>query len=893
MPFRILTFLAAFAASMPILGQQVDPVNGDSGAAEPGLRGPVVCVPNASGSGWLCTKDDGQPLPVVEPRVDELDPPVSEDVEATPQTDPLPESKDVSVSSSHAMGEDPAGWYRPIEPRPVQRTHQIHSDLAAAMFVLREDARGGYCSGDYLFREYPHSRDVNNEDYPIVAEADSLSSVIDQDAALTGNVTIEQGNRLIVAPEAELNQNTRVAEFPSGVRMDQPGIIMQGSAATVDLNSDEAELAGVQFLLSEIGMRGEAAQLNQEANGDLLIRKNRFTRCEPGHNGWSLNTSSLLIEEDEVFATARNAVIRMKSVPVFYTPYLKFPVTDDRVSGFLFPTVGYSDEDGVDLSVPYYLNLAPNYDATIIPRYMGERGAGLEAEFRHMSSWQSTSFAAAILPEDDLYNGRLDREDFDEAGGEAALGPFEPADRWLGGVQHSGQLGRFGTLIDYTAVSDTDYFRDLGSDLGVSSRRELERLGQIDYRRGDLYARVWAQRFQRIDQAPAEDYYRLPEIDVRWGTNILGPLRFTLDTSWSAFDRDTNGLNGLAAVTGSRFHAEPRLLLPFERPYGFLRFGAGYRFTQYDLEQDRQAGGFQLMDDTPDRGIGLATVDAGLFFERDLYWFNTALIQTLEPRVYFLWQEFEEQNQLPLFDTSVLTFSYSQLYRDNRFSGLDRVGDAEQLSAGVTTRFVSADSGKEYFRFSVGEIFYLEDRRVGAVGPEARRNSSALASEISGALANNWRLFGNVIWDPYDNEVDEGGGGIQYRRDNKHIFNLGFRNNRREDVEQTDVSLYWPITKSISLLGRWNYDLVSGRTIEGIGGLEFEDCCLKVRLIARRHLDSRPGQFDLSEVKGDDGIFLQIVFKGLAGFGTKVESVLERGIRGYYSPEQRDYFSNY
>ena len=889
MPFRILTFLAAFAVSMPILGQQVDSEGGDSSGAEPGLRGPVVCVPNASGSGWLCTKDDGQPLPVLEPRVDRLDPPVSEDVETTPQTEPKPESEAVSVSSSHAMGEDPAGWYRPIEPRPVQRTHQIHNDLAAAMFVLREDARGGYCSGDYLFREYPHNRDVNNEDYPIIAEADALSSVIDQDAALTGNVTIEQGNRLIVAPEAELNQNTRIAEFPSGVRMDQPGIIMQGSGATVDLNSDEAELTGVQFLLSDIGMRGEAAQLNQEANGDLLIRKNRFTRCEPGHNGWRLNTSSLLIEEDEVFATARNAVIRMKSVPVFYTPYLKFPVTDDRVSGFLFPALGYSDEDGIDLSAPYYLNLAPNYDATIIPRYMGERGAGLEAEFRHMSSWQSTSFAAAILPDDDLYNGLLDREDFEEAGGVLALGPFEPVDRWLGGIQHTGQIGRFGTLIDYTAVSDRDYFRDLGSDLGLSSRRELERRAQISYARSGLNARLWVQRFQRIDAASVEDYYRLPELDVRWRSNVVGPLQFRLNSTWSAFDRDTDGLSGLAAITGSRFHVEPRLNLPFEWPFGFLRFGAGYRYTAYDLERDR----VPLDDETPDRGIGVASIDAGLFFERDLYWFDTPLIQTLEPRLFFLWQEFEDQSQLPLFDSSALTFGYSQLFRENRFSGLDRISDAEQVSAGVTTRFLSANSGKEYFRFSIGEIFYLEDRRVDDTSIDARRSSSALASEISGALANNWRLFGNVVWDPYDNEVEEGGGGIQYRRDNKRILNLGYRNNIREDVEQTDVSLYWPITRSISILGRWNYDLVSGRTIEGMGGLEFEDCCLKVRLIARRHLDSRPGQFDFSEVKGDDGIFLQVVFKGLAGFGTKVESVLERGIRGYYSPEQRDYFSNY
>ena len=232
---------------------------------------------------------------------------------------------------------------------------------------------------------------------------------------------------------------------------------------------------------------------------------------------------------------------------------------------------------------------------------MSQRGAGLEAEFRHMSSWQTSSIAAAILPEDNLYNGDLDREDFKDAGGAAALGRFEPADRWLGGVQHRGRLGRFSTLIDYTAVSDRDYFRDLGSDLGLSSRRELERRGQVRYRKGGLSARLWAQGFQRIDNQEVDDYYRLPEFEVNWGRKIAGPLQFSLRSTWSEFDRDTDRLDGLAAVTGSRVHIEPRLDLPFEWPFGFLRFGTGFRYTSYDLEQDSRAGGFQLIDDSPDR----------------------------------------------------------------------------------------------------------------------------------------------------------------------------------------------------------------------------------------------------------------------------------------------------
>ena len=465
----------------------------------------------------------------------------------------------------------------------------------------------------------------------------------------------------------------------------------------------------------------------------------------------------------------------------------------------------------------------------------------------------------------------------------------------MGSIEHRGFLGPVRTLVDYTAVSDRDYFRDLGSDLGLSSRRELERKAELQYSNDDLFVRLWAQRFQRLDEVRRDEYQRIPELEMTWRRPLVGPLEFSFGAKWSEFDRETEGLNGLAAMTGSRLHLEPRLRVPFAWPFGFLSFGGGFRHTSYDLEQDPLAGGIQLIDENPDRGIGMAHVDGGLFFERELNWFGQSLIQTLEPRVYFLWQDFEDQSRLPRFDSSRLTFGYGQLFRDNRFSGIDRIGDTRQVSAGVTSKFLSATNGREYFRFSLGEIFYFLDRRVtlnDRTTADERHGTSAMVAEVSAALAGSWRVYGNMVWDAQDNEVEEGGAGIRFRRDNRHIFNIGFKKNSMvDDIEQTDVSLYWPIADSFAILARWNYDLVSGRTIEGFGGIEYEDCCLQVRLLARRFLDSRT--HDFAKVEGDEGIFVQIVFKGLAGFGTKVESVLERGVRGYRSPSQQEYLSNY
>ena len=762
-----------------------------------------------------------------------------------------------------------------VSETPASRYWRARADLPPA----REARLPSYCAGAYIKPQFPQMTSGAVTDQPVHGEAAKAEYWVDGKVTLTGNVKLQQGNRSVTTQQATLNTDTLEAELTGGVFFEEPFVAIHGEVADLNLDTKAADLDAVDFLLFQPELRGDAQRLSRDEAGTLALEDVAFTRCEPGNNGWQIKSSRMTVEEDAIFATARNAVLRMKGVPVFYTPYIRFPVSDDRQSGFLFPGIEYSGDEGLDLTVPYYLNLAPNYDATVSPRYIGKRGINLAAEFRHLSRWQTTTLNAAILPDDDLFNGTFDKDDFDDAlaRGEV-VGEFNPENRWLYGMQHAGRLGYFSTLVNYTAVSDRDYFRDLGSDLGMSSRIDLERRGELQYRRGGLFARAWAQRFQRLDEVTTDPYQRLPELEVSYRGQLPGPFEYSLGAEWVAFTRDNKDLTGTNAVLGDRLHLEPRLSLPLNWTFGFVNLSGGYRYTQYDL-RDAPA----RIDANPDRGIALGSAEAGLFFDRDLTLFGAEVVQTLEPRVYYLYQEFADQRDLPRFDVSEFSFQYDQLFRDNRFTGLDRIGDANQLAVGVTTRFVDKQTGREKLRASIGQIKYFRDRRVTIFGPpddDDRHGVSALAGELLWRVTRRWRIEGTLAWDTSEGQVDEAGASVQYRSDNRHIFNVGYRNRRSIDVDQTDFSLYWPLARSYAVVARWNYDLVSDRTIEALGGIEYNDCCWQIRLVARHFLDS-PANRAFEDIDADRGIFLQIVFKGLAGVGGSLESVMQRGIRGY------------
>ncbi len=277
--------------------------------------------------------------------------------------------------------------------------------------------------------------------------------------------------------------------------------------------------------------------------------------------------------------------------------------------------------------------------------------------------------------------------------------------------------------------------------------------------------------------------------------------------------------------------------------------------------------------------------------------FGRKLTHSLEPRAFYLYQTYENQDDLPRFDVTELTFNFYQLFRDNRFSGSDRFGDANQLALGLTTRFLDSVNGREYFSANVGQILYFEDRRVtltGAPNTTNEETNSALLGQLSGSLTQYLRLNGTLIYDPNFNEIDEYTTALQYRIDNRRILNLLYRKRQQDDISQADVSAYWPVSSRFGVIARWNYDLEQGRVIETFGGLEYNDCCWQIRLVARRFLNTATGPNlvtgqDDGVVRPEDGIFFQIVFKGMGGVGNSLESMLVRGIRGYTTEDYSEF----
>jgi LPS-assembly protein len=779
----------------------------------------------------------------------------------------------LSGQLSHAAESAPAAEASRAGESLAEKFWQPRAQLPAQQLLGLPE----YCTGAYQWPQLKFPVGVDDSTLPTQAEAQTAQYLRSGEITLSGDVVVSRGNRTLTAPAVSINSNSLLGHADDGVLMEEEDFIVAGQQAQMNFDTSAAFLADAEYLYKERGIRGQAARIEQDENGNLEVTRTAFTSCEPGNQTWQISARRLTIEDGEIFGKAKDAVLRVGNVPVFYTPYLRFPVSDERQSGWLLPTFAYNDVGGLDLAIPYYLNLAENYDATIIPRYIRDRGIGVETEFRTLTSWQASDFNFAYMPKDDLYNGTYTRQDWDKLEKEGLVsGEFNPADRWLYAMYHSGRIGQVRTLVDYTAVSDRDYFRDLDTTLKVSKARALERRGEALLDLGDFSMRLWAQRFDRLDEIRREDYQRLPELDLSYRGELPGPFEFAVGASAVRFDRKNQDLVGFQKVVGERYYLDPRLRLPLSRPWGYLNLTGGYRLRQYSLDDTEG-----LYEDHPDRTIGLASADMGLFFERDLELFDTALVQTLEPRLYYLYQQNQNQDDLPIFDTSQLTFQYDQLFRDNRFAGIDRIGDANQLSTGLTSRFLKPETGREVFRASIGTIVYFKDREV-TLGPPTdadTEDTSAVAAELS-TTVGNWRLTGSMIYDPHNADVEEGGGYLQYRSDNDHIFNLGYRYRSADKVDQTDFSFIWPVTPRYGVIGRWNYDIESGRTIEALGGIEYNNCCWQVRLVGRRFIDS-PSAREIENTDAEIGAFIQVVFKGLAGVGTKIESLLETSIRGY------------
>lgn len=692
-----------------------------------------------------------------------------------------------------------------------------------------------------------------DEEQPTYIAADETAGDPEGTMELRGNASIVRGDRYLTAESLRYDRQARSLEADGGIVFGDTRVMFESDSIHYNVDQDQGTLENASYALREKRARGRAARVIRRDASAHRLEGAVYTTCPPGNMDWRLRAREVDLDIDAGQGVARGVKVDLLGLPLLYTPYLSFPLSDARRSGFLFPSIGNTDTGGAEVRVPYYLNLAPNYDLTLAPRYLEKRGAMLEATSRFLWPMTEGEVSGAYLSGDDLTG------DDRTAVFVKAEGNFTP--RW----RHA---------VDYNQVSDDQYFEDFGEDLAETSVTHLRRRGQTSYEGDSWIALARAETFQTL--SGTRPYARLPQLYFHSGRAGLPlGLKYGLDIETVAFDHPD-------FVDGSRLDFYPTVALPIVRPAWQVVPQLGYRQTQYDLN-DQLPG----LDDKPSRGAPVASMDAGMTFERDLDLWGVQATQTLEPRLFYLYIPHRNQDDIPLLDTSVYDFRFDSLFRHDRFTGADRLGDANQLTTALTSRFLSPASGTELARVSLGQVQYFRDREVSltAFGPPETDRASALVGEIYALLTRSLSVDSDIEWDPDDQRTERMVAALRWRPDAQHYAHLSYRLRRDiqrlavlpgqgETLEQIDLGLVWPVRNNWTLIGRGYYSLRDDQTLETLIGLGYETCCWGARVIQRRYVRDESGDLENS-------VLFQVELKGLASVGTRIESFLADSIRGY------------
>lgn len=733
------------------------------------------------------------------------------------------------------------------------------------------------CKGRYIDPLQSVDRSQQPEQSELHAEAgDSEMLLKENTVRLSGGVSLSQGYRRLRGDTITVNNNTGDANVSGNITVREPGLLLRGEHAEVNTRDDTLVFNDALFVLHEQHLHGSAAQLKRNTDGVIQGKEAEITYCSPEQNHWALNTRKLEIKTEEGYAVTRGTKFKVRDVPVLYVPYLTFPINDERRSGVLWPDLGSDSSGGIDVALPVYWNIAPNYDLLYTPRYIQDRGLNSQFNTRYLGRYSGLwSLNGAYLHNDKQYQSEYP--------------DLEDHKRWLINATQRGHYGEhWYSHIDYSRASDVNYLKDLQSD-SLNNRRETNLLqqGTVGYVTRHWRADLTASQYQSLADDISDDYKKLPQLTWQYLATgkafNVNPIAFA---QYSNFD-----INGSSRPTGQRLYSEVGANYPMIWTAGFLTPTVKYRHLDYELDRL----GDKLSDNSPTVGAPLASLDGGLYFDRDTQLFGKPLVQTLEPRLFYLYSPYRDQRNLPDFDTTELPFSYGQLFRDSRFSGYDRLDDADQLSAGITSRFIDRSSGRQYLSASIGQTFYQQDRQVRRVAddPAFNGSSSEIVTEV--VFYPNVRLdvLTNLAWDPQADRVNNANVQVSYRPWERTLVNVGYTYrrpieslaNKQPVTEQAHLSTWLPLGESNwSLFASWNYSLEAHSSVEDMVGLEYDSCCWKFRILHLRYYDTISGQYinpDDPNLEREHSTQVQLVLKGLGGFGSRVSSILEDMIRGY------------
>ena len=872
-----------------------------------------TCRPNVDSDGWVCERSDSPPSrnlsddsnsAVLPPIIEQLEP---EQPQVIPEDETRePKASPDSPTEAPVRETPPNGPNLEAEEIRIGLTaNELDWMPRASMTIEQQENLPDNCCGNFID---PIASFADNTAIPAEAETlfranQGLQQLAQNLITINGDVTVQQGFRSIINDQVtNIDREANTVSMEGNVEFREPGILLLGSSAFIDNDDNSNRIENAQYVLHNYSAHGQAQSIIYSSDSSVVsIENGEFSRCEPGNNFWKLRADNITLDQKENRGYAQNASLQLGGLPIFYYPFtLPFPLGDERSSGLLAPSTGSTRSGGFDFELPYYFNLAPHYDATLSPRLISDRGVLVGTELRYLASWSMNTLNMSGLSGDQLYDAaQID-----------VLGSDSPSveDRWFIGFEHMGSLGRnWSTFIDYNAISDEDYFYDLGSSgLNLLSRTHLNRQGALNFNSEYLRAGLNVQRIQIIDPFISaidlsRPYDRLPQFHFESDLYFRAGFSFGIRGEITSFDRDLNEAalsttqiaNG-ALTKGERINLEPEISWSLESPGWFVRASAKYKHVEYSLEN--QATG-TLAD--PDLGTGIYSLDAGLVFERNMTSNGGGWIQTLEPRVYYLYSEYVDQSMLPLFDTSELNFSFNQLFRDDRFSGGDRFADSDQVTVALTSRILNS-AGKETARVSIGQTQYFQDRLVTLSNPlltwlprySPLYTKSALASEVAFTFGEKVQLSTDLQWNEDTQEVEEGSFQLRYQG-NDNLLNIAYRYRTLVSspsftlpvgidprIKQTDISGIWPVTANWKLLARWNYDHSNSRNLESFVGVEWSNCCATIRLIGREWVDE--DELFLPNIKPDRGIFVQFTLKGLGNLtGGGLSNLLSDSIWGF------------
>jgi LPS-assembly protein len=668
-------------------------------------------------------------------------------------------------------------------------------------------------------------------------EADQALFREQGDSELTGNVYLSQNDQELSAQQAIYNRQTGQVSAKGAVRFKGANVELSSQELEYNLNNGLGSLKDVAYLLNGSDGRGESTELIQETKQVTRLKNASYTTCPVGVDSWSLEAEDIKLDRATEQGTARKVKLKIQGRSFVYLPYFSFPLTDQRKSGFLIPNFGTDEKSGLRVSIPYYWNLAPNYDLTTTTNLLSKRGVKLENEFRYLTEKHHGSLQYDVLPDDQAYDQKL---------------------RYYFDIEHLSQLGPNSQLnLQAAGVSDKNYFDDLGSSLAASTIVNLERTLSYSSDNKEWDFSALAQSYQILDSSSG-NYARLPQLQASW-TPELSPAAPTITASseYTYFSRNKGD-------NGHRLDTQLKLSRRFENTSAFIEPKIKLQQTSYQLEQADQQ--------SINRTLTTAAVDAGLFFERELA--DGKRLQTLEPRIYYTYTPFKNQANIPVFDSSERTLSYSQLFTDNDFTGKDRIADNNRLSTSITTRLQELDKGREIFRASLGQMYYFADRKVTLPDEQVKTGSrSELVMEMAGQLNDSTRVAGTAFADVKDKTVSAGQIRVNYQDQKQRILNLGY-SQRKGEYESAQLAFATPVTKQWTLVGAHEQDLKNDRRLETLAGLEYQSCCWKSRLAARNYLLSDNATYD-------DAVFIELELKGLGSFGSGTRNLMENRIYGY------------